>query len=103
MKLIFCPECNDILKLSLRERVCECGQSGGKYLPDGIDAIITGKAIPLGIANSSFVKALENRPDEGRGERFEAFVMPHQCATITSKDQPKGKNYEEDRTRGYHG
>lgn len=38
--------------------------------------------MPLGIANSSFIDALKNQPEEGMGKRFEAFVIPKQCPTL---------------------
>ena len=70
MKLIYCPECDDVLKLNTIPRLCKCQQSGGQYLEDDLHAEYWGKAVPLGFANPSFVKALQNRPEEGDGERF---------------------------------
>jgi hypothetical protein len=45
-------------------------------------AQIGGKAIPLGIANSSLAKAVRNRPETGQGFEFTAFVIPRECPTI---------------------
>jgi hypothetical protein len=84
MKLIYCPNCYDIVKCQKTDRTCQCGQSGGRYLDD-LNAIYWGKAIPLGLANSSFVRALRNQPDEGMGERFEAFVIPKICPTFNEE------------------
>lgn len=81
MKLIFCPECSDVVRLVDYSRQCECGKSTGRYL-DEVNAITTGLAIPLGIANPSLLEALNNRPEEGLGSRFEAFVIPRKCPTI---------------------
>lgn len=81
MKLIFCTECHDIVKLHSDPTACMCGKSGGRYVDD-LNAEIYGKAVPLGIANGSFVRALENRPESGLGKRFDAFVIPHQCDTV---------------------
>jgi len=83
MKLIYCPHCHDIRKLHHRSIVCICGRSGGFYHEDGLHAEITGSAIPLGINGSTFVKALANRPKEGMGEEFAAFVIPKKCPTVT--------------------
>jgi hypothetical protein len=67
--------------------ICQCRESGGRYSTDGLKAVIWGDAIPIGFCNSSFIKALQNRPqEEGMGERFEAFVIPVECATITQWD-----------------
>lgn len=83
MKLIFCPSCHDVRKLrSETSVVCKCGKSGGWYKSDGLHACITGLAVPVGFANGSFSRALNNRPKEGWGERFEAFVIPEECPTI---------------------
>ncbi len=83
MKLIFCPVCHDIVKLLLEmDRSCQCACSWGHYKGDGLNATYGGMAIPLGIANSTFVKAVQNRPESGEGERFEAFVIPVECPTF---------------------
>ena len=78
MKLIYCPLCNDILVLRAAKlaRTCHCGESGGKYDPNGQTAEIYGDAIALGIDNTSFAYAVANRPKEGRGLPFAAWVMP---------------------------
>ena len=84
MKLLYCPHCNDIIKLrSEARRTCWCGKSGGMYMPDGINAIIDGDAIPLGILNSALEVALKERPQSGIGTRFEAFVIPHRFLTVS--------------------
>ena len=82
MKLLFCKECKDVFRLwEDSERKCRCGQSGGKYT-NLIDAYYFGPATPLGFANSSFVDALENQPEEGMGKVFTAFVIPKICETM---------------------
>jgi hypothetical protein len=83
MKLILCPDCHDIVRLrKVKVSFCECKQSWGNYEEDGLNAVIGGKAIPLGFANGSFAEALRNQPSSGMGERFEAFVIPKKCASI---------------------
>ena len=81
MKLIFCKECHDIFRLINEKRFCKCGKSWGNYTDD-INAEIGGLAVPIGFENSSFVKAFKNRPKEGLGSRFDAFVIPEKCPTI---------------------
>ncbi len=83
MKLIFCPNCQDVRKLGKTMTFCECGASGGYYLEDGLHAEIFGDAVPLGIDNVSLSVALAARPKEGMGARFTAFVIPEVCSTIT--------------------
>ena len=86
MKLIFCPACQDIRKLAYELRHCSCGEAWGYYRSDGLNAVIGGGAIPLGVDNSSFQDALKNRPDEGLGVRFEAFVIPVKCGTVMDEE-----------------
>lgn len=81
MKFIYCPHCNDAFKLLLVRQYCDCSRSYGNYV-DPLNAEIGGLAIPWGVANPSFVEALKNRPEEGLGERFEAFIIPVKCDTI---------------------
>lgn len=85
MKLIFCPECQDVVKLAMSERRCECGASSGRYLEDALHAEIAGAAIPLGFANSTLARALQERPASGLGSTFEAFVIPHECPTVRKR------------------
>ena len=60
MKLIFCPPCQDMVKLQRSERSCYCGKSWGQYT-DHIKATIGGEAIAVGIDNLAFTKALRGR------------------------------------------
>ena len=82
MKLIFCPECHDVLKLQGDHRECLCGCSWGQYNQDGLHARIGGDAIPIGIDNNSLAEAVLDRPGSGMGYVFEAFVIPCKCDTI---------------------
>lgn len=82
MKLIYCPQCMDVLALFRKARMCMCGKSGGAYT-DELNAEIYGEAIALGFANISFLRAVNSRPEKGWGKEFEAFVVPRVCNTIT--------------------
>lgn len=82
MKLILCPKCHDVFKLDYQLRQCKCGQSYGQYGTDGLHASYHG-GIPIGFNNRSLVVAMFNQPQEGMGERFEAFVIPKDCPTMT--------------------
>jgi hypothetical protein len=86
VKLIFCPKCQDVVKLAVSKiRTCDCGEAWGRYV-DQLQAEIGGTAIPLGFANNGFGRALAARPRNGSGSSFDAFVIPHMCPTI--KVQP---------------
>ncbi|EKU99691.1 hypothetical protein Lepto7375DRAFT_1759 [Leptolyngbya sp. PCC 7375] len=82
VKLIFCPQCEDVRKLAFDLRRCFCGEAWGHYCDDGLNAVIGGGAIPLGFENKSFVEALKTRPVDRMGKRFEAFVIPEKCPTV---------------------
>lgn len=94
MKLFFCPKCQDIIKLTFHVRLCNCGECYGYYVDD-LNALVSPKAIPLGIANSSFLDAIRSRPDKGKGSEFNAFVIPKQCDTVqiidNTGENPKAK------------
>lgn len=91
MKLLFCPQCQDIVRLFRKtRRRCECGACSGQYL-DELNAVYSGPAIPLGFSNPSFVDALHHQPQEGWGRNFEAFVIPKICPTFIRDDAgPQG-------------
>ena len=90
MKLIFCPHCNDVVKLREAHRTCWCGKSGGMYLQDGLHAIIYGDAVPIGFQNKSFYYACLSQPEEGKGKNFIAFVIPKQCPTVRISTVERG-------------
>ena len=59
MKLLYCTECNDIIKLRLRDtRHCACAKSTGTYLNE-IVAEISGPCYALGVSNQSLRDALK--------------------------------------------
>ena len=60
MKLIYCSACGAIVRLSLQPGFCDCGKSWGKYY-DNSFATYGGKAVPMIILNSEFVKALTHK------------------------------------------
>ena len=83
MKLLYCPHCQDIVRLKKMPKICDCGKVGGRYLEDGIVFEYYGQdAIPLFIANSSIVTAINRRSDSAPGSRFTACVIPRDCDTI---------------------
>ena len=68
MKHFYCTVCEDMVKMRLHKRTCECGESWGQYtnkptIVDGKEymeeAIVGGNAIPYGIDNIAFIRALK--------------------------------------------
>ena len=58
MKLINCPECNDVVNLIDEfPRLCKCRKCSGKYLDDHITAVVSKDAIVCGIDNNGFKMA----------------------------------------------
>lgn len=88
MKLVFCKECQDIVRPRIdKKRECECGKVS--VIGRGETNIhITGKesAYVFGFCNSNFVNALRNRPKDGMGFDFNAFVIPEKCQTVIYED-----------------
>lgn len=88
MKLLFCPNCQDVIKLVKAERrYCLCKKSSGQYREDGLNAEIYGDAIPLGIDNTSLQRALFNRKPTGRGVKLNSFVIAKKCSTVIDHGQ----------------
>lgn len=83
MKLLMCKTCGDIFNLQLHSKSCGCGLVSGKYT-DNLYAEYSG-GIPIGFNNHSLAKALKNQPENGMGQRFEAFIIPKVCPTMSNK------------------
>jgi len=89
MKLIYCPDCRDMIKLrKLEFRHCACGHSWGYYLEDDLTAEIGGSAAPVAIENDELREAVLRRPREGRGSCVEASVLPEVYGTLRHRDTP---------------
>lgn len=77
MKLIFCPDCWDVVKLDFVVRTCKCGKIRGRYLEDGHHAEVEGGYV-LGILNNSIIFAMAEQGEwkEGkRGPQVETFLF----------------------------
>lgn len=82
MKLLFCRKCQDVIRLQPEERVCLCGETGGRYF-DKTKAVYWGdSAVPLGFNNRSLAGALKEPVIIGHGRVFEAFICPVICRTF---------------------
>jgi nicotinamidase-related amidase len=91
MKLLYCPQCLDVIKLRMRElRRCACGTSWGCYLDDDLTAEIGGNAVPIAIENDELRAAILRRPRDGRGFPVEARVLPEVYETVRLRETPQG-------------
>lgn len=86
MKLLYCPECNDMFNLSLKEKKCSCGKVKGKYT-DSLNAVFSG-GIPFCIHNQDFVEAVKGQSyndvhatNVKYGVRFQAWICPKNSDT----------------------
>lgn len=62
MKLLFCTECEDIIRLKTGNlKKCDCGRISGRYI-DEINAVYSGPAYPIGIDNNYFAQAIRCYP-----------------------------------------
>jgi len=82
MKMLYCPDCNDIFNLSRNTKSCTCNKVGGRYLDDVIAEYWGHNAIPLGFTNNSFKEALIKQPNDGLGSRYESFIIAKNCNTM---------------------
>lgn len=86
MKLLYCNTCKDIFSLSYTTKTCHCGETGGHYEADGLNAQYYGDCKPIGFANDTFKTARECQPEWGAGYEFTAFVIPKVCPTMNAVD-----------------
>lgn len=94
MKLLYCLECEDVIKLKLGTmRHCDCGKVFGRYI-DNSHAEVSENAISLAIGNGSLYNAIndsqfnyrnsngkaarETYYEEGRGKISHAWVRPNE-------------------------
>ena len=59
MKLLFCMECGDVVRLFPERRSCKCGKSWGMYEADSATTVQTTNSVSLGIANPDFRQAID--------------------------------------------
>jgi hypothetical protein len=87
VKLLICPECNDVRKLGYEKTVCECGKSYGYYQKDGWNAVIGGLGLAIGLDNNYVLIALYRRILRGDDSSIDlsAWLMAKDHPTIKYK------------------
>lgn len=85
MKLLYCLECHDVVRLHRKTRACECGLTGGRYVDDS-QAEVFGDGVPFALQNTDFHAALTRRTDDWPGTWFRGFVIPRNADNITKVD-----------------
>lgn len=84
MKLIFCKQCQDIVRLTNRIRYCKCKNVYGRYVNDSV-AIISKNAVPIGILNNS-LKAALNKDNKTEDVHFVSFIIAENAPNIIRSD-----------------
>ena len=91
MKLLYCPDCNDMFNLSLSAKTCSCGKVSGMYT-DNLNAIYN-EGIPFCIHNQDFMEAIsaqkyndEESPEIFFGARFKAWICPANSKTFRKSE-----------------
>lgn len=84
MKLLYCPNCHDIVRIFDKKgiRYCTCRASFA-YPKDNINVVVGGNGIPLGIADNTLNGAIRSRPIRGKGCSFSSYVIPLNSKSIT--------------------
>lgn len=95
MKLLHCNICCSIFNLDFVDKSCSCGETSGRYLADGMNAVYSGDCSPIAIVNDEFYKSLkmvsiENKyqqePTTCRGIEFKSFALLD-CSTSIRRDE----------------
>jgi len=64
MKLLYCKECDDVVRLLDDMRWCECGKTEGRYKAESeTHAEFSGPCVPFALSNSEFQVAVFGRMD----------------------------------------
>ena len=82
MKLLYCKECHDVIRLASEKRYCECKNVWGNYKEDGWHAIVSSNAVVLGFDSYSFSRAIREIENNGEVWTFEAFTIEEDCKTV---------------------
>ena len=88
MKLLYCTECDNIVKLKFDyPKECACGSVGGQYL-DKVNIEYWGNPILIGFANESFKRAVEKVPWPTWGVEFIAFIFSPEASSVRKVEKP---------------
>ena len=92
MKLLFCQDCKDIIRLFRERRYCKCQKVSGYYTND-TEAVFRGKPILIGIDNKSFAESIKLKNILKTSNFFEVFVIGKDCITFRPENKKDIKDY----------
>lgn len=74
MKLLYCQDCGDLIKLKEKKPTsCECGKSGGMLLEASKASYYGDNATPIEVINRSFLSAIQNHAASKTAAYFDTF------------------------------
>lgn len=75
MKLIFCKKCTDLRKMHRQDTLCYCGESGGRYLADGLHVEVWGRYVEVVAVNNYSIAGAVNRNSEKDVEHIISYLV----------------------------
>lgn len=83
MKLLFCADCHDLVKITGAVRRCECGQSAARR-PDQSEArvVVTGPALVWGTGDAHVVAALRRWEASRASTELPLYLLPEPARTV---------------------
>ena len=94
MKLILCPECMCIFRLSRDLKRCDCGISYGKYV-DSSKVVISNSAVALAIHNEHLVIAYQKYKSAMEGKNNKRWATPIKSWIMIDKNCPNVERNDE--------
>jgi hypothetical protein len=96
VKLLYCLDCQDVVRLFSEERACKCGKVRGRYLTN-TKAEHTG-GVKLAFNNLELVEALRDSRHTDHRCHFQAFVCPIDTLNFTRVGEPSRLEADVDRS-----
>lgn len=88
MKLLFCADCHDLVKITATVRRCECGQSAAQR-PDRSKpgVLVTGPALVWGTGDAHVVAALRRWEASRVSTELPLYLLPEPARTLTRVEE----------------
>jgi hypothetical protein len=80
MKVFFCRECRDLLKICMKKKSCNCGKCQAWFT--GKKFFLSGPGVVLAPSNASIKKALEEFDRTGSSRAIETLIPPAKGGSI---------------------
>ena len=67
MKVLYCENCDSLVKLTGEWRTCPCQQVGGRYKEDDHVVVFSGPAVCVGVCNDDWAHAVRDAREMPQG------------------------------------